>query len=204
MKSLTLRASVALACALSLAACGGDDGNLLLGGNIVGLTKSGLVLQNNGGAALTVAAGQTQFSFPDLIGNDEAYDVTVKTAPAGAVCTVKDGKGTSGAFNVISVLVHCITNSYDLGGTVSGLDVNGLVLVNGAERQEVKAGATSFVFNTPRLLPNGVDSANGKVFDGSPYGVTVLTQPAGRTCSVTNGVGIMGSAAVTNVQIKCV
>jgi hypothetical protein len=189
MKSLTLRSSVALACALSLAACGGHGGNLLLGGHIFGLTKDGLVLQNNGGTPLVIPAGQSVFSFPTLIGNDEDFNVTIQSAPASAVCTVVDGKGRSGAFNITTVQVSCITNSYALGGFISGLDASGLVLVNGSDRLEVKAGATTFNLS--------------KVADGAPYGVTILTQPAGRTCTVQNGVGTMGAAPVANIQVNC-
>lgn len=190
MKSLTLRSSVALACALSLAACGGGGGNLLLGGTVSGLTKAGLVLQNNGGAPLTIAAGQSTFAFPDLLKSDEDFNVTIQSAPTSAVCTVVNGKGRTGAFNVTTVQVNCLTNAYALGGSITGLDVGGLVLNNGADRVTVAAGAASFSL--------------AKVADGAPYGVTVLTQPTGRTCSVQNGVGTMGAAAVSNVQVTCV
>jgi hypothetical protein len=201
MKSLTLRSSVALACALSLAGCGGGSGNLLLGGTITGLSKDGLVLQNNGGTPLAVAAGSQVFSFPDLLRNDQDFNVTIQSAPASAVCTIANGKGKTGAFNVTSVVVHCITNSYELGGTISGLGgASGLVLVNGADRQEISAGATSFTMT--RLNADGSYSS-GKVGDGSPYGVTILTQPAGRSCTVLNGVGTMGAAPVNNVQVNC-
>lgn len=189
MKSLILRSSVALACALSLAACGGSSGSLLLGGSIFGLTKPGLVLQNKGGAPLTISAGQTTFSFPELLGNDQDFDVTIQTQPTAAVCSMAFGKGRTGAYNVTSVQVSCITNSYTLGGNVSGLDVDGLVLVNGSDRLAVPANAGSFTF------------AN-KVFDGAPYGVTVLTQPSGRTCSVANGAGTM-TGPVATVQVTC-
>jgi hypothetical protein len=42
------------------------------------------------------------------------------------------------------------------------------------------------------------------VGDGSPYGVTILAQPAGRSCTVVNGVGTMGNAAVKTVLVTCV
>jgi ABC-type amino acid transport substrate-binding protein len=190
MKSLTLRSSVALACALSLAACGGSSGTLLLGGNIYGLTKDGLVLQNNGGTPYVVPANTVPFSFPELVGNDQDYNVTVKSSPASAVCTVANGKGKTGAFNIITVVVNCITNTYPLTGQITGLDKDGLVLINGKDRVTVPAGANTFA-----LSPVG---------DGSPYGVTVLTQPDGRTCSVQQGVGTMGAAPVNNVQVSCV
>lgn len=190
MNSLILRSSVALACALTLAACGGGGGNLLLGGSVVGLTKPGLELQNKTGPALSVPAGSSIFSFPELLGSDEDFKVTVKTQPTGAKCEVKFGTGRTGAYNVTSVQVTCTTNTYNLGGTISGLDIDGLVLVNGSDRGVIAADRKSVAFV--------------KVADGSPYGITVLTQPNGRTCSVANGVGTMGSSDVTNVAVTCV
>jgi hypothetical protein len=188
MKSLFLRSSVALACALSLAACGGGGGNLLLSGSVLYLTKSGLQLQNNGGPALDIAAGQPSFTFPQLLRNDEDFNVTVKTQPQGAVCEVKDGKGRTGSFNIGSVVVTCTTDTHALTGTVSG-PADGLVLVNGSDRRTINSD------NSVTFAP---------VPDGSPYGVTVLTQPTGHTCTVTNGAGMMGSSDVTNVVVTCV
>jgi hypothetical protein len=201
MKSMYLRFCVAMACALGLAACGGNSGNLLLGGHVIGLTRDGLVVQNNGGTPFPVPANSIVYSFPDLIGNDQKYNVTIQSSPPSAVCTVVNGTGTSGAYSVTSVDITCITKPYDLGGTVSGLDASGLVLVNGSDRQEIPAGATSFTMT--RKNADG-SYASGKVGDGSPYGVTVLTQPAGRSCTVNNGVGTMGAAAVMSIQVNCI
>jgi hypothetical protein len=43
-----------------------------------------------------------------------------------------------------------------------------------------------------------------RVGDGSTYGVTVLSQPAGQTCTVTNGVGRMDTTDINSVQVNCV
>jgi hypothetical protein len=189
MKSLFLRSGAVLACALTLASCGGKGGNLLLSGAVLGLTRDGLVLQNNGGDDLTVPANSATFVFPNLIGNDTDYNVTVKSSPPSAVCTASNNKGRSSNYDVTTVVITCITNTYDLGGSVSGLTGAGLVLVNGPDRVSVAPGATSFIMS--------------KVGDGYPYGVTVLTQPANQTCTVNNGTGTMGAAAVNNIQVSC-
>jgi hypothetical protein len=190
MKSLTLRASVALACALSLSACGGGSGNLLLGGTVSNLTRDGLVLQNKGGTPLTVTAGSPTFAFPELLKNDEDFEVTIKSAPPSADCTVVNGKGRTGAFNITNIQVNCVTHTYELSGTISGLgDADGLVLNNGDDRVPVEKNKTSF--------------SMAKVAEGSLYGITVLAQPTGRKCSVQNGTGAMGAANVTNVQVTC-
>jgi hypothetical protein len=202
MKSLTLRSSIAFACALSLAGCGGGGGTLALAGSVYGLTKDGLVLQNNGADDLTVLAGSSTFVFPTLLGNDAGYNVTIKTQPAAAVCTVTGGQGTTSTFDITTVYVTCVTKNYDIGGPVSGLDSEGLVLVNGSVRQTIPAHATSFTMTNTDATTGAV--LVGKVDDGAPYGVTVLSQPTGKTCTVANGVGTMGSAAVTNIAVTCV
>jgi hypothetical protein len=84
----------------------------------------------------------------------------------------------------------CVTNTYNVGGTISNLKTPGLVLVNGSTRLDVLANATSFT------LPV-------KVADGAPYGITILTQPTGQTCSVAGGTGTMGSADINNVAVTC-
>jgi hypothetical protein len=39
---------------------------------------------------------------------------------------------------------------------------------------------------------------------GQTYGVTVFEQPAGQTCTVTNGAGTMGDNAVDTIAVNCV
>lgn len=201
MKSLYLRSSVALACALGLAACGGGDDNLLLAGNVYGLLKDGLVIQNNGGPDLAIPAGATNFSFPQLISSDSDFNITVKALPPSTKCDVVNGKGKSGAYSVYSVEIRCVTSSYDLGGTISGLDATGLVLINGSQRKVIPAGATSFTMTA--FADDGTTYVSGRVPDGQPYGITILQQPTGRTCSVANGTGTMGSTAQNNVVVTC-
>jgi hypothetical protein len=204
MKSLTLRASLALACALSLAGCGGGGGSLQLAGSVFGLNRDGLVLQN-GSEKLSVPNGSTVFAFIGLLANDQDYEVTVATQPDSAACTITAGKGRTSTFSINSVIVSCVTDSYDIGGTVSGLNgATGLVLNNGPERQEITADG---IFKMTRFATDGTTYVSGRVAVGLPYGVTVLTQPQGKTCTVANGVGTMTSAAKTipvdNIVVTC-
>lgn len=81
--------------------------------------------------------------------------------------------------------------THTVGGTVSGLTGAGLVLRNnGTDNLSVAANAAAFTFPAP-------------VNAGSAYNVTVFAQPAGRTCTVTNGSGT-ASTNVTNVAVTCV
>ena len=158
---------------------------------MAGLTGSGLVLQDNGGDNLTVAANATSFTFPTMVAAGGAYAVTVMTQPANQNCTVTGGSGTVGSGDVTSVSIACTSAAFTIGGKVSGLVAGGLVLQdNGGDNLSVSANATSFTFPTT-------------VASGKSYAVTVLTQPANETCTVTGGSGTVGTSDVTTVSVVC-
>ena len=158
-----------------------------VGGAVNGLVGAGLVLQNNGGNFTPVAA-DGNFTFSNTLGAGAPYAVTVLTQPAGQTCTVTNGSGTANA-NVTNVAVNCV-NTYTVGGNVSGLAGTGLVLQNN--------GADNLAFTV-----SGAFTFATRLDAGSPYSVTVLTQPSGGTCSVANGSGTV-SANVSNVAVTCV
>lgn len=79
---------------------------------------------------------------------------------------------------------------YTVGGTTSGLTDTLVLQVNGADDLTQIADG-DFTFDTT-------------IRDGETYEVTVLTQPLGQTCTVTNGSGTMGGANVTTVAVTCV
>jgi hypothetical protein len=82
--------------------------------------------------------------------------------------------------------------SYTIGGTVDGLNGQGLVLQdNGGDDLTVSASG-SFTF--PMGLSNGAS-----------YAVTVAMQPSApvQTCAVANGSGAVSAANVTSVSIVC-
>jgi hypothetical protein len=160
-----------------------------LGGSISGLSAAGLVLAN-GSATVSPAANATTFTFATALTAGTAYTVSVQTQPPGLNCSVAGGSGTINA-DVTSVAVTCSAASYQIGGTISGLTAAGLVLANGSDSVSPAAGATSFVFSTA-------------VASGAAYAVTVQTQPAGLTCSVSAGSGTVATANVTNVAVSCV
>lgn len=191
MKSSYLRAGAALACALALSACGGGDGDRVIGGSFSGVTKPGLVLQNNGGSDLVINptnGGVGNFYFPDMVETDSDYNVTAKSFPSNAeTCTVTNGKGKV-AIDISNIFVACTIRKHELKGTVSGLAGN-LVLVNGSDRVALAPGATAFTM--------------AKVDEDAPYGIAILTQPDNQTCTVANGTGTMGANDVTNVAVTC-
>jgi hypothetical protein len=82
------------------------------------------------------------------------------------------------------------STTYPVGGTVTGLNQSGLVLLVNGNPNPVPAGASSF-------------SQAGAFVYGTRYNVTVKSQPTGQTCTVSNATGLVGSAAVTSVVVNC-
>lgn len=191
MKSSCLRPLVALLIVASLSACGGKA-SFDVSGVINGLSNPGLVLENKGDT-VSPPAGASSFTFPKRIDYGTEYNITVQTSPAHMNCTINTGSGSAGYYLSIAATVSCVQNSYTVGGTITGLSVAGLELSNGSGAATLlpAAAATTFVF--AETVPYG-----------KFYGVTVLTQPPGLTCTVSNGTGTMGEAAVANIAIACV
>ena len=163
-------------------------------GTMSGLTGTGLVLQNNGGDDLSITAnGGFVFATPVVSG--ASYNVTVKTQPSGPTqtCTVSAGSGAITNVNATNVSVLCSTNSYSVGGTVSGLAGTGMILQDNGTDDLIISANGSFTLAT-------------NVASGASYNVTVKTQPAAlsQTCSVTSGTGAVVAANITSVAVNCV
>lgn len=209
MKSYLIRPAGALALALALASCGGgDDNKFTVKGTVENLRYSPLVLQNNGGQDLTVnavgtAGDKVTFTFPNKIEYGDVYRVTVKTNPPHQTCEPVSNSytDTAGRLSDIDVLLACRVNEFAIGGTITGLnkDTTGLVLTNGSNTgtytpsTAALEGDKPFTYQLPVKIPYNVT-----------YGVTVLTQPKGRFCTVTNPSGIVGDKDIDNVNVTCV
>jgi hypothetical protein len=160
---------------------------------VSGLSGSGLVLRNNGGDDLPIASNGS-FTFGTALASGTAFEVTVATPPTRPTqtCTVADASGTIIAGDVRTVKVSCATNSYTIRGTVSGLQGSGFVLQNNSGDDVGVQTDGGFAF--PTQIPSG-----------SPYSVTVKTQPTGplQSCSVQNGAGTVADRDIDNIVITC-
>lgn len=198
MKSSILRAGVvALACALGLSACGGGSGDLYLTGAVYNVTKDGLVLTNNG-EDLAVTTPYTSFQFNNRISTDDQFDIQVKSVPSNVEkltdCVVNNGKARANYYTIAQISVTCTIRKRKLTASIVNLKGDGLVLVNGSDRQTIPAGTATWPM--------------ASVNEDGPYGVTVLNQPAGQTCAVSggssgNGSGLMGATEDTTVTVTC-
>ena len=135
---LRLIGSVTFLALLLVGCAGGDSGSLpppappptyTVGGTVSGLAGAGLVLRNNGGDDLAVAADGA-IVFPTKIASGAAYRVTVFKQPTTRAqnCAVTHGSGTMGSSDVTNVAVSCASNGFM--GFVSGpyryTDISGI------------------------------------------------------------------------------
>ncbi|MCB1159628.1 MAG: Ig-like domain-containing protein [Leptospiraceae bacterium] len=149
-------------------------------GTVSGLSGT-LVLQKNGGDDITITSNGS-FKFSTDVAGD--YSVTVKTQPTGQTCTVSNASGTA-ITNVTNVSVSC--QSFTIGGTVTGLSGMLVLQNNGGDELSINADGNFTFSKSVAYL----------------YNVTIKTQPAGQTCTLSNGIGT-ATANVSNVSVSCV
>lgn len=166
------------------------DQPFALGGTVSGLgAHAGLVLANGTDSAV-IAPGATRFTMPQAVRFATPYAVSVQSSPANLQCTVNNASGTMPAHTQMNVAVVCAPVTYTVGGSLTGLFAAGLVLANAADTLSVPS--RSGVFTMPVALPTGAH-----------YDIVVQAQPSPLTCSVSDGSGTIGTAAVTDVLVSC-
>jgi hypothetical protein len=194
MKSFLLACIVVSIAAFT--ACGGGSmsnttpppATYTISANVSGLNPGvTVVLQNNGGNDLTIAADGT-FPFTETVSSGAAYSVSVKTQPSGQNCTLGSNKSGSATSN-ITVAVTCST-SFTISVAVTGLSGGSLVL------QDSPSDQLTFTSNTTQTFATTYSS-------GTSYAVTLVSEPASQTCtpSSNNSGTITGNVTVT---VTCV
>ncbi|MCU0756020.1 MAG: M12 family metallo-peptidase, partial [Xanthomonadales bacterium] len=164
-----------------------------VGGTISGLgTGLSVVLRNaSTGENLTRTANGT-YAFATAQATGANFNVSVLTPPTGQTCTVANATGTVGTANVTNVNVSCTTNTYTVGGTISGLGTGLSVVLRNASTGEnlTRTANGTYAFTTAQAT-------------GANFNVSVLTPPTGQACTVANATGTVGTANVTNVNVSC-
>ena len=204
---------VATVVALAVAGCGGGDAQLAhgnnykVGGTVTGLQGSGLVLQNNGGDFLQIAA-DGHFNFQTAVATGSSYAVSVRsqpTAPAGGTpqhCSVSSGTGTVGSADVTSVSVSCTkhparfayvvnSGSNTISGYAINSDTGALTAISGSpfatgsfprsltvHPDERHLYVTNVGDNTISAYSRDASSGALASVGGSPFPVTPVVHPA--------------------------
>ena len=159
-------------------------------GNVSGLiTGNSVTLLNNGASTSTVSTNGA-FTFSTNVASGSQYSVTVGSQPNGQNCTVSNGSGAVSGANITSVVVNCAALNFNLSVRVTGISTpNGLLLQNNGH-------------DNLSIATSGVTNFNTPISSGSSYAVTILNQPAGRTCIVMNGSGIVVASNIS-VTVVC-
>jgi hypothetical protein len=160
-----------------------------IGGSVNGLSGQGLVL-GNGADEVAVTSEGSSFELPP-VASGASYSVVVVAQPEGPsqTCTVIDGTGVVAGDAVTGVSVTCANNAFTVGGSATGMPPVGLELANGSD-------TVILDFDGPWNFPAPVDS-------GTWYDVQVVSQPPTLACSIAQGVGQVGTAPVTSVEVTC-
>lgn len=130
--------------------------------------------------ALATALTKTGVMYTSLLSNASVPSFAAPVAGFGTALVTAYAGTMSGGGSVVA--------NYTVGGTVTGL--TGSVMLQDSDGANLTVTA-----NGAFTFPSGLTS-------GSPYNVTVLTQPSGQTCAVTGGSGT-ATTNVTNVVVAC-
>ncbi len=165
-----------------------------LGGTVTGLAGSGLALALDGVENLPISDNGS-FTFATELDHGTAWTVTVASQPTNPsqTCTVTNGNSAAITGDVSDIQINCSTNTFTVGGTVSGLAGTGLVLQNNKGDDLAINADGAFTFAIP-------------LADLTAYNVTVLTRPSGpsQTCFVANNSGTLSGTDVDDVAVTCI
>ncbi|MBM9578295.1 hypothetical protein JWG45_14165 [Leptospira sp. 201903070] len=163
-----------------------------IGGNVVGLMGTDLILTNNGTDSLVISTNGT-FVFQGKVSDSSSYNVTVTQNPIAPaqICSVNNGSGTVFSHPITDIQVTCSLTGFNVLGTVSGLTGSGLTLLNNGTDATVVSSNGTFTMATP-------------IADSSTYSISISSQPTGQTCYIAQTSGTIVSADANTTLIHCV
>jgi len=154
----------------------------------------------NGSGTVTSSPGGINCGADCSQDYDQGTAVTLNASPAPGSSfsgfsgkkDCKDGKVTVKSAFSCTATFEQRTVTFSIGGIVSGLTGNGLVLRNANGENLAISKNGSFVFNTA-------------ISDGEAYGISVFTQPDGpdEVCRVANGSGVVANGDISNLSVNC-
>jgi hypothetical protein len=162
-----------------------------VGGTISGLTTGQTVmLQDNAGDNLTVAAGATTFTFGTPVASGAAYAVTVKTQPSSGSCHLFERTGTVGNGPVTTVTATCGIDYYVNAAT--GVNSGPGTAAAPWKSLTYAIAALPAAGGIINVAPGAYNAANGETFPLEPRtNQTLLGNPA------FDGIGNGGATTIS-------
>ena len=152
------------------------------------------------------------FTFSETRFHNQEIKVSIESQPLGQTCTlsINDNEESTPVqegfvvdvvindANIENLEVNCVTNTFPVGGVLAGLiPGRSITLENQAYTEQTGEG--EFITLT---ADGGYQFTELLPFNDN-FNVSIVTQPAGQTCTIENNTGFV-TAAVTNVNITCV
>ncbi len=167
-----------------------------IGGYVAGLKTPGLELQLNNSETMAVPA-DGHFTFDTLFSEGMNYKVSISRQPNDQVCSVHRAEGWGLSASVTDVIITCVDMAFSVKVNVAGyssttplqLQLNGDAILL-ASYNTIASYSSPFVFDK-------------SLKDGQAYTVSILAQPEGQLCSLTNPVGMIAGMDVSNVAVDC-
>ena len=151
-------------------------------GTIAKLYVNGSAVTN---AQIVKLGDSLQIGITPASGNTNTAYIQRSAAISNGVC------GPSAGTKVFKYTAAAALSTYTVGGTVTGLaSGQSITLLNNGGNVKVVSGNGPFTFSTA-------------LTQGTNFSVTILSQPSGQSCNVSNGYGSV-VLNVTNVVINCV
>ena len=200
MTSETPVTNIAVNCVANVPVSGVING--LVVGTTIGLSRNSATISEFTRTQPAVPvpplpATDNSFVLPYYVVNGQAYDVTVTSQPLAQVCSVVNGKGTADNTNLAAaknVAVYCVPG-VSVGVTLAGLKTGTFITLSNNGNDPLN------------MFASGVLNFNKSLLNGGIYAVTIVTQPVGQTCTVTNGTGtavLSTPATPINVAVNCI
>jgi hypothetical protein len=162
--------------------------------NISGI-KSGDILEigfvgEPESTTIVTSEGGISIKFSSAPGS--TYALEIISQPEMRFCSIANGSGTyTGTINPKDLIeVNCGPKPYAVGGSVSGLS-GGILILEKEGLIPISIGG------------NGAFTVGSEYLLNSPYLVTIMTQPTGQICAISNGTGVAGTGSDAVISIVC-
>jgi beta-lactam-binding protein with PASTA domain len=188
------------------------------GGVISESPAAGADVANGSAVNLVLSSGKAAIAVPNVVGDTQASATSVvtgaglvvgtvtqqssSTVASGSVISESPAAGTDVASGSAVALVissgPAAGGGYTVSGTVSGL-------VSGLLSSLVLTDGTATASPTGTGFTGGADPfAFAPLPTGTAYSISVVSQPSGYTCAVTQGAsGTITTSNITNVTVVC-
>ncbi len=157
-------------------------------GGTIGTLQGSITLVNNGNDTVTSTTGGS-FQFGGTYSDHLDYNVVITQQPAGQTCTFSGQAAGTIQTASVALVINCF-NNFSIGGVVSGLAPDGVVvLANGNDTLSLSDNI-AFTFGQP-------------VANSQPFNVQLVSEPNDQTCTLNGGQGLPQGANVTGITVRC-